>query len=83
MKMEQSTYLIKMILSHLLKPQMYMVIQPMKEMSEKAVEILLHHIRSKSKKGKKEEKKGEDSKTSTRRINGLSRCPTIDINLGE
>lgn len=44
-----------LILSHLLKPQMYMVIQPMKEMSEKAVEILLHHIRSKSKKGKKEE----------------------------
>ncbi|MDE7020461.1 MAG: LacI family transcriptional regulator [Lachnospiraceae bacterium] len=44
-----------LILSHLLKPQMHMVIQPMKEMSEKAVEILLHHIRSKSKKGKKEE----------------------------
>jgi len=44
-----------LILSHLLNPQMYMVIQPMKEMSEKAVEILLHHIRSKSKKGKKEE----------------------------
>ncbi len=42
-----------LILSHLLKPQMHMVIQPMKEMSEKAVEMLLHHIRSK--KGKKEE----------------------------
>lgn len=36
-----------LILSHLVKPQMYMVVQPMKEMSEKAVEILLHHIRSK------------------------------------
>ncbi len=44
-----------LILSHLLKPQMHMVIQPMKEMSEKAVEILLLHIRSKGKKGKKEE----------------------------
>jgi len=31
------------------------VFQPMKERSEKAVEILIHHIRSKSKKGKKEE----------------------------
>lgn len=36
-----------LILSHLVKPQMCMVVQPMKEMSEKAVEILLHHIRSK------------------------------------
>lgn len=39
-----------LILSHLVKPQMHMVVQPMKEMSEKAVEILLHHIRSKNKK---------------------------------
>ncbi len=44
-----------LILSHLLKPQMHMVIQPMKEMSEKAVEILLHHVRNKGKKGKKED----------------------------
>lgn len=36
-----------LILSHLVKPQMYMVVQPMKEMSEKAVEILLSRIRSK------------------------------------
>ena len=33
-----------LILSHLVKPQMYMVVQPMREMSEKAVEILLNHI---------------------------------------
>lgn len=33
-----------LILSHLVKPQMHMVVQPMKEMSEKAVEILLHHV---------------------------------------
>ena len=26
-------------------------------------------------------KKGEDSLTSTRRINGLWRCPSIDINV--
>lgn len=39
-----------LILSHLVKPQMHMVVQPMKEMSEKAVEILLHHVRSKNKK---------------------------------
>ena len=44
-----------LILSHLLKPQMHMVVQPMREMSEKAVEILLHHIRNKGKKGRKEE----------------------------
>lgn len=44
-----------LILSHLVRPQMNMVVQPMKEMSEKAVEILLHHIRNKSKKCKKEE----------------------------
>lgn len=36
-----------LILSHLVKPQMYMVVQPMKEMSEKAVEILLSRIGSK------------------------------------
>ena len=36
-----------LILSHLVKPQMSMVVQPMKEMGEKAVEILLHKIRSK------------------------------------
>lgn len=39
-----------LILSHLVKPQMHMVVQPMKEMSGKAVEILLHHIRSRNKK---------------------------------
>lgn len=44
-----------LILSHLLKPQMHMVVQPMKEMSEKAVEILLHHIQGKSGKNKREE----------------------------
>jgi len=44
-----------LILSHLLKPQMHMVVQPMREMSEKAAEILLHHIRNKGKKGRKEE----------------------------
>ena len=27
-----------------------------------------------------EDKKGEDSLTSTRRINGLWRCPSIDVN---
>ena len=30
-----------------------------------------------------EEKKGEDSLTSTRRINGLWTCPLIDINVSE
>ena len=30
-----------------------------------------------------EDKKGEDSFTSTRRINGLWRCPLIDINMSE
>ena len=30
-----------------------------------------------------EHKKGEDSLTSTRRINGLWRCPSIDINVSE
>lgn len=46
-----------LILSHLVRPQMSMVVQPMKEMSEKAVEMLLHHIRNnnKGKKCKKEE----------------------------
>jgi len=29
------------------------------------------------------EEKGEDSLTSTRRINGLWRCPSIDINVSE
>ena len=38
-----------LILSHVLKPQMYMVVQPMKEMGEKAVEILLRHITGKEK----------------------------------
>ena len=28
-----------------------------------------------------EDKKGEDSLTSTRRINGLWRCPSLDINV--
>lgn len=35
-----------LILSHLVKPQIYMVVQPMKEMSEKAVEILMSRIGS-------------------------------------
>ena len=30
-----------------------------------------------------EDKKGEDGLTSTRRINGLWRCPLIDINVSE
>ena len=30
-----------------------------------------------------EDKKEEDSLTSTRRINGLWRCPLIDINVSE
>ena len=30
-----------------------------------------------------EDKKGEDSLTSTRHINGLWRCPSIDINVSE
>ena len=30
-----------------------------------------------------EDKKEEDSLTSTRRINGLWRCPSIDINVSE
>ena len=33
-----------MILSHIVKPKLYMVVQPMKEMGEKAVEILLSRI---------------------------------------
>ena len=33
-----------LILSHLVKPKMCMVVQPMKEMSEKAVELLLARI---------------------------------------
>ena len=36
-----------LILSHLVKPQMSMVVQPMKEMGERAVEVLLRKIRSK------------------------------------
>ena len=36
-----------LILSHLVKPQMSIVVQPMKEMGEKAVEVLLRKIRSK------------------------------------
>lgn len=36
-----------LILSHLVKPQMSTVVQPMKEMGERAVEILLRKIRSK------------------------------------
>lgn len=36
-----------LILSQLLKPQMSMVVQPMREMGEKAVEILLSRIRGK------------------------------------
>ena len=33
-----------LIMSHVVQPRMYMVVQPMKEMGEKAVERLLHHI---------------------------------------
>lgn len=33
-----------LILSHVVKPQMVMVAQPMKEMCEKAVELLLRHV---------------------------------------
>ena len=33
--------------------------------------------------GRGEDKKGGDSLTSTRRINGLWRCPSIDINVSE
>ena len=36
-----------MILSHIVKPRLYMVVQPMKEMGEKAVEILLSRIGNK------------------------------------
>ncbi len=36
-----------LILSHVVKPKMYMVVQPMKEMSERAVEMLLKRINSK------------------------------------
>lgn len=36
-----------LILSHLVKPQMSMVVQPMKEMGERAVEVLLRKIRNK------------------------------------
>lgn len=36
-----------LILSHIVKPKMYMVVQPMKEMGEKAVEMLLKRINSK------------------------------------
>jgi LacI family transcriptional regulator len=36
-----------LILSHVVKPKMYMVVQPMKEMGEKAVEMLLKRINSK------------------------------------
>lgn len=36
-----------LILSHVVKPRMYMVVQPMKEMSEKAVEVLLSRIGNK------------------------------------
>ena len=32
---------------------------------------------------KEDKKGGEDSLTSTRRINGLWRCPSIDINVSE
>lgn len=35
-----------LILSHIVKPNLSMVVQPMKEMSEKAVEVLLGHIDS-------------------------------------
>lgn len=36
-----------LILSHVVQPQMYMVVQPMKEMGEKAVELLLSRVRAK------------------------------------
>ncbi len=36
-----------LILSHVVKPKMYMVVQPMQEMSERAVEMLLKRIHSK------------------------------------
>ncbi len=36
-----------LIMSHVVNPKMYMVIQPMKEMGEKAVELVLMHINSK------------------------------------
>ncbi len=36
-----------LILSHVVKPKMFMVVQPMKEMSERAVDILLKRINSK------------------------------------
>lgn len=39
-----------LILSHLVRPQMYIVVQPMEEMCEKAVEILLRHIRNRNRK---------------------------------
>ena len=37
-----------LILSKVMSPQMYMVVQPMKEMGEKAVELLLNRINDKS-----------------------------------
>ncbi len=37
-----------LILSHLMKPQLYIVVQPMEEMCEKAVEILLRHIHNRN-----------------------------------
>jgi len=37
-----------LILSQVVKPKMYMVAQPMREMSEKAVQLLLKHIDSKT-----------------------------------
>jgi LacI family transcriptional regulator len=37
----------ELIMSHVVKPQMHMVIQPMKEMGEIATELLLKHIDSK------------------------------------
>lgn len=37
-----------LILSHVVKPRLYMVVQPMKEMGEKSVELLLNHIQSKN-----------------------------------
>lgn len=36
-----------LILSHVMKPKMYMVVQPMREMGEQAVELLLKRIASK------------------------------------
>ena len=36
-----------LILSQVMNPKMYMVVQPMKEMGEKAVELLLDRIRKK------------------------------------